>query len=564
MEKPQQAKYANKACEYVFADGRHEIRQEGSLTWRLNNPGALRPPLDPHTGQPAPKKTKGYIGFATVATSTGKAGQFFIFPDYETGREAIRGNLQRLHSQKCIPEMVKAYAPSNENDPTKYADDLLAWTNIPRNRKLCEMSRDEFEKLINAIIRKEGWKEGQRKVVNTTSVSFTDGACPQQGIECKASMNGTEKRYLSNQFGKIPPIPHIGSGVIQIFFKNIYNEWKEIANISPGDPSKNLLVTIKDRIFNAQTDIHAHPAEVPKQPQPFRYVVQPGDTLGKIARKFNTSAAKIQQDNKIKNATKIYPSEVIWIFGTSPAEKDGTQNNTQSETKPQGQEQRAAAEDATDTTRSREDRGSPLATLPANPKRAPWMVVALKEAQDFSGKYEEYITTIHNYHASIRDGYKKLTGDDNPWCAAFVNWCLDQVKPPYPLSREKASSQSFMRDKNFKKIDTPVFGAIVVFSSSKDLELKKRNAKQHIRGHVGFVFSKGVVLGGNQTDGINFRSFSGMSKDYIVSGFYVPVAYYDYAQQEIKNGPQLASWTANELNNHYGTINKRRKRNSTR
>lgn len=52
------------------------------------------------------------------------------------------------------------------------------------------------------------------------------------------------------------------------------------------------------------------------------YIAQPGDTLYKIAQKFNTTVESILAANKIANPTLIYPGQLLEIpQGTTPSEK---------------------------------------------------------------------------------------------------------------------------------------------------------------------------------------------------------------------------------------------------
>lgn len=52
-------------------------------------------------------------------------------------------------------------------------------------------------------------------------------------------------------------------------------------------------------------------AEEPKEP--IRYAVQKGDTLTKIAKKFNTTVAKLVEVNKISNPNRIIVGQVLTI-----------------------------------------------------------------------------------------------------------------------------------------------------------------------------------------------------------------------------------------------------------
>ena len=88
-----------------------------------------------------------------------------------------------------------------------------------------------------------------------------------------------------------------------------------------------------------------------------------------------------------------------------------------------------------------------------------------------------------------------IKDDETPWCAAFVGAMLE---------RSGIKSTRFESAKSYLnwgvQIKEPAYGCVVVFSRDGG-------------GHVGFVVGKKkngdlMVLGGNQSDAINIRSFS--------------------------------------------------------
>ena len=125
----------------------------------------------------------------------------------------------------------------------------------------------------------------------------------------------------------------------------------------------------------------------------------------------------------------------------------------------------------------------------------PWMDIAksqlgTQEATDNNDgeKVEEYLESTG-------------LGKGNPWCGAFVNWCLeasgiDGVKPTKTNHPARALS---WRDFG-EVLSEPAYGAIAT---------KKRKGG----GHVAFVAGKTkegkiVMLGGNQNDEVNYTPYS--------------------------------------------------------
>ena len=106
-------------------------------------------------------------------------------------------------------------------------------------------------------------------------------------------------------------------------------------------------------------------------------------------------------------------------------------------------------------------------------------------------------------------------GDLTPWCAAFVNWCVQRAGAG--VATNNASSGSF---RCFgEETTTPQLGDIVVF--------KQVNAGEPCigKGHVGFFVrdagEKIEVLGGNQIHGGHHRiSSKALSKDGTILKFH--------------------------------------------
>lgn len=86
--------------------------------------------------------------------------------------------------------------------------------------------------------------------------------------------------------------------------------------------------------------------------------------------------------------------------------------------------------------------------------------------------------------------------DETPWCASFVNWCLQQAGI---AGTNSAAARSFL---NWgREIKTPVEGCIVV--------LKRGNSSW--QGHVGFyvgeIGDRVNLLGGNQGNKVSIKGY---------------------------------------------------------
>ncbi len=88
---------------YTAEDGSQVKYSGGDPAWRTNNPGNL--------WSASVSKRNGEIG---------KFGNFAIFPDYESGHGALLDSLRTTHWNKDLAKMIGAYAPSFENNTSKY------------------------------------------------------------------------------------------------------------------------------------------------------------------------------------------------------------------------------------------------------------------------------------------------------------------------------------------------------------------------------------------------------------------------------------------------------------
>lgn len=123
----------------------------------------------------------------------------------------------------------------------------------------------------------------------------------------------------------------------------------------------------------------------------------------------------------------------------------------------------------------------------------PW----IKEARELIGVSEvkgvKHAPEILQMWRDIKRG--GIKDDETPWCAALVGAMLE---------RAGIKSSRFESAKSYLtwgvKLENPVAGCIVVFTREGG-------------GHVGFVVGQDVagnlqVLGGNQADAVNVRTFS--------------------------------------------------------
>ena len=569
------AKYTTniRTVDYAGSDGSHLLRTGGTIAWRFNNPGNIRP------------SNKGLIMGAIGIGETAGNGSFLIFACYEDGRRQKRSLLRRVYNDRTIYTMLTGvpdkhgvlqmgYAPTTDhNDPADYANSISKHTGFPTTTVLSTLSDDQLDKVLDAMEKKEGFhglKETRvEKVIQTTTVTVSDGARPRPDLPVQVKIGDKTHQQTTDKNGQLPKIAHTKMGEkVEVHVPTLGGLWEKLLEFNMGTKSDAYVLFHDLNSYSAPTALKKSPvtptgsATVRK---PLRHVVDAKETLGTIAAAFKTTVAELMQNNpQIKDASKIYVGQVIGIYGVAPphpsrravrsssATNAGSASaNTGTPAAPAASAAPAAAPSApaaratpaaparaAELSRSNEGAGQPLAIVTPDHRRAPWMLEAIREAQLWDGKKERVITSTQNFHHELG-----LVGEmtHTPWCASFVNYCLKSSDTPYERS---ASSQFAVSSRKFKKIEKPIYGAIMVMRN-----YVKATGRDTGKGHVTFVYGKThdgriACLGGNQGDAIKFSKYkptgvssefsddSGVRMQQKFYGFYIPVTYDEFARSE--------------------------------
>ncbi|HEX7866853.1 MAG TPA: LysM peptidoglycan-binding domain-containing protein [Variovorax sp.] len=586
-------------AEFICEDGRHLLRSGGTLPWRINNPGDLTARMV--DGVPAPRKAKGYVGFAT--TRSGRT--FLIFPDEDSGREELKANLKRLHGDRTIPEAIPVYAPKKENDTEKYARDLLKTSGIPASRKIGECSDAELEKIVNSIAEIEGYHanaETRKEIwVAVSRINATDGNQPLPDAEIILQRGGKEETVKSDATGRFPPVIHpADKSAVHVKVADSKSKKTVAVGTIEGDVGKDFNLLAKFRRWKGVAGSEKVNSSTHGQRKPMSYVVQPGDSLWKIAKLYRTSVAAVKEANGLESDS-IYPGEVLLISGSGKAKQEIKPSaHTAAAAKPLPANEPKSPRTSprptgispppppvpsgirpSDSERSKKGTGKVLALINPMPGRTPWMPIAVAEAKLRQGELELTLQNKINYHVEVDDGLNALYGNSNAWCAAFVNWCLMQAKypienPGYPNRKvAKARAHGFyevdgpreksektppkVRNPLFVELEGPIYGAIAMVTS-----------KQGHGRHVGFVYAKSgdedlILLGGNQRSRIRFSTFArelrtpvkvrnkngkteikkSGSSSYLK--YFVPISYYEQAKKDLAD-PGLSEASVVSLN----------------
>jgi hypothetical protein len=116
---------STKLDDLTLAIQKHEGWRPGTRSYRNNNPGNIE-----------------YGKFAKSNGAIGSDGRFAIFPDYNTGRIALKTLLKKNYSHLTIKGMVNKYAPGFENDTNAYINALIKELNISAETKVGDI-KDE-------------------------------------------------------------------------------------------------------------------------------------------------------------------------------------------------------------------------------------------------------------------------------------------------------------------------------------------------------------------------------------------------------------------------------------
>ncbi|MCD8418541.1 TIGR02594 family protein [Tenacibaculum finnmarkense genomovar finnmarkense] len=171
--------------------------------------------------------------------------------------------------------------------------------------------------------------------------------------------------------------------------------------------------------------------------------------------------------------------------------------------------------------------------------RAPWMKIAIEESKKAKGcveSLEPMYSMAKSYLRFVGNQFEPTDGTYGPWCASFMNWCMNKSGHKYAKSASSLAPIHNNFKALFRKIEKPIYGCIVVYKH-----------KTKWKGHTGFLYGLDkagnyLLLGGNQGNTINiekYGEYTSKSKSKKLYGFYVPVDYKiseaDYLTEKEKN-----------------------------
>jgi len=145
------------------------VRENGTLPWRNNNPGALK-----------------YTEFTRKYGAIGRGSRnFAVFPTKEAGMVALKALLQSdSYKTLKLGRAIEIFAPDTENNTEAYKRKMRMLTGVRLTKKLYELNNDEFESVVTAIVRLEGSIPGKETIfVSDIDNKITDTIIRNQYIK---------------------------------------------------------------------------------------------------------------------------------------------------------------------------------------------------------------------------------------------------------------------------------------------------------------------------------------------------------------------------------------------
>lgn len=126
---------------YICENGDEITRKKGSRAWRNNNPGNLV-----------------YTPFTRECGAIGECGKYAVFPDEETGMNALRALLRTTRYQKLtITGAINIYSPEGASGVALYISKLTKLTGLPATTRLSDLNAAQLNMVANSIREIEGW-----------------------------------------------------------------------------------------------------------------------------------------------------------------------------------------------------------------------------------------------------------------------------------------------------------------------------------------------------------------------------------------------------------------------
>jgi hypothetical protein len=157
----------NKLIRYWKSYEGQSVNEASTRSWRNNNPGNLL------IGDFA--RRNGAIGSAGSIPNT--KHKFAVFPDYATGRQAQAKRLKEgtMYIDLTLNEFPRKYTGVKPGEPDtqeviNYRKAIKFFTKLDMERTIRSLNDEEYELLLDAMKKHEGWREGKEEFIEVKNV----------------------------------------------------------------------------------------------------------------------------------------------------------------------------------------------------------------------------------------------------------------------------------------------------------------------------------------------------------------------------------------------------------
>ena len=198
---------------YFYQDGTTVTKKNGTVSWRNNNEGNLRP---------------GSLSSTRIGVDQ---KNFAVFATPEDGRAAKQHLLFSSSSYKdlTLKKAIARYAPSSDNNnPTSYANFVMKNGNVA-DKVMSTYTADEQERILQAMKRQEGYKEGETIKGTANNAALKNVIAQSASNNAVASAKPAEKSGAAAQGGR-----QMNAEGHPIYYPKGAKETQEIINWNKG------------------------------------------------------------------------------------------------------------------------------------------------------------------------------------------------------------------------------------------------------------------------------------------------------------------------------------------
>lgn len=160
----------NKLTRFWKAYESQPTNEASTRSWRNNNPGN-------HALGPFAKRNGAIGGAGKIPNPEKRDLRFAVYPDYETGRkaQALRLKEGTMYIDSTLNEFVRTYTGVRKGTPDteeviNYRKAIKFFTRFDMDRTIRSLNDEEYEKLLDAMKKHEGWREGREEYTEVKNV----------------------------------------------------------------------------------------------------------------------------------------------------------------------------------------------------------------------------------------------------------------------------------------------------------------------------------------------------------------------------------------------------------